>query len=242
MPYRRLPNTDSARLKAICAALQKGEDLPPFKLAFSQGAFQKLQLFVPSYHHALSEYKNAYNLQLDKSKEYNTHFRRARLYISHFLQVVSMGISRGDLPSSTLSYFGLSDKDKKLPSLNTDVDLIHWGEKLVDGERKRQVEGKTTITNPTIAIVRVHFDKYYELYGYQNSLKKRTIRAQDDLNQKRAQADQLIQLVWNEVENTFKDLPDELKRDKASEYGIIYIYRKNELNNTGVLKSVRSEG
>ncbi len=239
MPYRRLPNTDSARLKAICCALQKGQDLPPFKLAYSQGAFQKLQLILPSYEHALSEYKNTYTLQIEKSKEFNNHLRRAKLYISHFVQVVMMGITRGDLPRSTLSYFELPENYKKLPSLNTEEEVLHWGKLLIEGEQKRKFEGKTTITNPTIALVKVQYDKFYELYGYQNSLKRRTARAQEDLNNKRAQLDQLIQQIWNEVENTFKDLPDELKREKASEYGIIYIYRKNELKNANFFNSAR---
>jgi hypothetical protein len=239
MPYRRLPNTDSARLKAMYIALQKGRDLPPFKLAFSQNAFQKLQSLLPSYEHALSEHKNCYNIQLEKSKGFNSHFRKAKLYLSHFIQVVNMGITRGDLPAATRSYFGLPEDDKKMPPLNTDDDVMHWGMKLIEGEQKRKMEGKTTITNPSIALVKVHYDKFQEFYVYQNGLKKRTLRAQQDLQNKRNQSDQVIQQIWNEVENTFKDLPDDLKREKASEYGLIYFYRKNELTNMDLFKDVR---
>lgn len=39
MPYRRLPNTDAARLKALRNALTKGEEIPPFKLAFPQSLY-----------------------------------------------------------------------------------------------------------------------------------------------------------------------------------------------------------
>lgn len=228
MPYRRLPNTDSARLKAMYIALKKGSDLPPFKLAYSQNAYQKLQSLLPSYEHALSEHKNCYNLQIEKSKGFNIHLRKAKMYLSHFIQVVNMAISRGDLPQTTRSYFGLPEDEKKMPSLNTDEEVVFWGKKLMDGEQQRKMEGKTTITNPSIAIVKVHMDKFNEFYVYQDGLKKRTLRAQQDLNSKRNQADQLIQQIWNEVENTFKDLPDELKREKASGYGLIYFYRKNE--------------
>jgi len=48
MPYRRLPNTDSARIKALKAAYKKGKELPPFKLAFSQSTFVKVELFINS--------------------------------------------------------------------------------------------------------------------------------------------------------------------------------------------------
>jgi hypothetical protein len=238
MPYRRLPNTDSARLKAMYTAFNKGKDLPPFKLAFSQNAFQKLQSLLPAYEHA-SEHKNCYVLQLEKSKGFNAHLRKAKMYISHFIQVVNMAISRGELPLNTRSYFGLPEDDKKMPSINTDEELINWGKKLIDGEQKRKMEGKTVIANPSIALVKVHFDKFYEYYIYQDGLKKRTQRAQDDLNNKRLLSDQLVQQIWNEVEATFKDLPDDLKREKAGDYGLIYFYRRNELQNTQLFEKAR---
>ncbi len=239
MPYRRLPNTDSARLKALYSAQKKGQALPPFKLAYSQSTFQKIQIILPSYEHALSEYKMAYNNQLEKNKDYVRFARKAKLYISHFIQVVDMAIIRGDLPPDTRTYFNLPEDEKKIPSLNADEEIIDWGKKIIDGEQQRKMEGKAYISNPTIALVKVHYDKFYEIYGYQNSLKRRALRAQTELNEKRTRADQLIQLLWNEIENTYKGLPDNLRREKASEYGIVYVYRKNELNDPQLLNSVR---
>ena len=59
------------------------------------------------------------------------------------------------------------------------------------------------ITNPTIAVLKVHFDKFMEYHNYQKSLKNRSQRAQDQLNEKRAQVDGVIQQIWNEVEDSF---------------------------------------
>jgi len=241
MPYRRLPNTDSARLKALHVAFTKGRDLPPFKLAYSQGSYSKIQSLIPSYEHALSEHKNSYNLQIEKNKEFHKHLRKAKIYLTHFLQVVNMAISRGELPSNTRSFFDMDEDEKKLPSLQTDEEIIFWGDKLIEGERRRQMKGLSPITNPTIAVVKVHVDKFKDFYNYQNSLKKRYIRAQEDLNEKRRAADQIIQQLWNEVENTFKDLPEELKREKAGDYGLIYVFRKNELNQINLFKAARLE-
>ena len=50
-------------------------------------------------------------------------------------------------------------------------------------------------------------------------------------------ADDIILRIWNEVEDSFKDLPDNLRREKASEYGLVYIFRKNELNDPGLFSS-----
>ena len=49
MPYRRLPNTDAARIRAMKEALKLGKELPPFKLAYSGGTYVRLQAFLPSF-------------------------------------------------------------------------------------------------------------------------------------------------------------------------------------------------
>ncbi len=241
MPYRRLPNTDSARLKALNTAFQKGKDLPPFKLAYSQGTFTKVQSLLSSYEHALSENKTAYNLQIDKNKDYHKHSRKARLYVSHFIQVINLAIVRGDLPVTTRAYFGMDEDERKLPSLQVDEELLEWGHKLIEGEKERRNANLTPIANPTIAVVKVFFDKFVDVYNMQSSLKKRCQRAQSDINEKRQAVDLVIQQLWNEVEDTFKELPEELRREKASEYGIVYVYRKNEMGPMNLFKNISLE-
>jgi hypothetical protein len=150
-----------------------------------------------------------------------------------------MAICRGELPESTRKYFGLSDYDKKLPSLVSEDEVFEWGKKLIDGEYKRRMEGLNPITNPTIAVVTVNYEQFTEAYTNQKNLRKRNTLAQDQLNRKREEADQLIQQIWNEVEETYKDLPEEMRRDKASEYGLVYVFRKNELNSLNLLDLAR---
>lgn len=241
MPYRRLPNTDSARMKALQIAFKKGKDLPPFKLAYSQGTFTRLQSVLPGYEHVLSENKTAYNLQTEKTKDYHKHLRKAKLYVSHFIQVINLAIIRGDLPVTTRAYFGMDEDEKKLPSLQTEEELLEWGHKLIEGEKERRNSNLTPITNPTIAVVNVFFDKFLDVYNFQNSLKKRCQRAQSDLSEKRVIVDSIIQQIWNEVEESFKDLPEELRREKASEYGVVYVYRKNEMGQENLIKNVSLE-
>ncbi len=83
MPYRRLPNTDSSRLKSLKSAYAKGKDLPPFKLAFSPGSFRRMQAVLPQFENAISEHKNSLNLQAEKNKEYQRRLKKVRpLYFS----------------------------------------------------------------------------------------------------------------------------------------------------------------
>jgi hypothetical protein len=237
MPYRRLPNTDNARLKALRIALNKGKEIPPFKLAFRQGTLTGIQGLLPSYENALSEHKNSYNLQLKKSKDYHKTMKKAKMYISHFIQIINMSIQRGETNASLRKDFGLPENDKKLPDLSTEEDILYWGHKLEESEQKRRMKGLSPITNPTMAVVKIHVDNFQDACMNQENLKKRVERAQESLNKKRNDADLLIQQLWNEVEDTFKDLPEDLKREKSSEYGIVYVFRKNELKNISLLNA-----
>ena len=229
MPYRRLPNTDNSRLKALNTALAKGKELPPFKLAFSQGSYRRLQAILPKWEKSLTEYKNTYSIQIKNNKEYVKKLKKAKLYISHFIQVVNMAITRGEMKEETRSYYGLDKESKRLPSLNTENDILKWGEQLVEGEKKRKMQGHSPVTNPTIAVVKVNYDNFIEAYKFQKTLQKNHARALDHISSLRPEADEIIVNIWNEVEDTFKDLPEDVKRERAQEYGVVYVYRKNEL-------------
>lgn len=228
MPYRRLPNTDAARLRALKISCEKGKELPPFKLAFSQSNLQKVMSFLPTFEKAMVESKQAYLIQVEKSKDYNQVLKRAKMYISHFIQVINMAITRGDLPSSERKYYGLPDNSNKLPSLNTESDLIKWGEKLIHGETLRAMEGRAHITNPTMAVVKVRYEKFLEAYKFQKTLQKNSQRAQERLDELRVQANEIIVDVWNEVEEKFKKEDENTSREFCSGYGIVYVFRKNE--------------
>ncbi|MEN8157526.1 MAG: hypothetical protein ABFS10_11295 [Bacteroidota bacterium] len=228
-------------MKSLKSAYEQGQDLPPFKLAFSPTSLRKIQSVLPGFENAIYEHRNSLNIQSEKNKEYQKRLKKVRLYISHFIQVVNMAITRGDLVANTGSFFGLDDEEKKVPSIKTEEEVISWGKRLIDGEHKRRNRGLSPITNPTAAVLKVHYDKFMEYHNYQKSLKKRSQRAQEQLNFERDQVDGVIQQIWNEVEHTFHDLPEEMRREKATEYGLVYVFRKNELNSANLFQSSRVE-
>ena len=93
------------------------------------------------------------------------------------------------------------------------------------------------ITNPTIAVVKVRYEKFLEAYRNQKNLQLSNNRSLQELADMRPVADDIIVSVWNEVEESFKDLSDDLRREKASEYGLVYVYRKNELSDQNLFSS-----
>ncbi len=229
MPYRRLPNTDAARHKALTVAFQKGRDIPPFKLAFSQSTFRHIQSFLPSFEKAMSETKQAYTNQVKKNKDYLKVQKKAKMYISHFIQVVNMAIIRGDLSENVREFFGMHDNNYKLPVLNSEADLIKWGEKLIHGENLRKAKALNPITNPTIAVVMVRYEQFLDAYKFQKTLQKSYQRSQEHLAAMRKDANKIICDIWNEVEETYKQLSEGERRAKAEEYGLAYVFRKSEL-------------
>jgi len=229
MPYRRLPNTDQARMRAIEAALEKGKRIASKELAFSQETLEKLQSLYPHLLGAIRQLETAKQNQFNKSKEYGEIVKKTKLYISHFAQVLTLAILREELKPETRAFYGLDPRSQKIPSLNLEKDIIEWGEKIINGEQNRCKKGGNPIYSPSIALVKVHYESFLEAYRYQMILQNITIRASEVMNRFREEADELIQHMWNEVETTFRFLPDEQRREQAAEYGVVYVLRTSEL-------------
>jgi len=140
---------------------------------------------------------------------------------------------RGDLSPADRDYFGFGRDQSKVPSFGTEAEVIQWGEKLIQGETLRIKKGLTPVTNPTMAVVKVRYEDFIEAYKFQKILQKNLQRSQEKLIEQRKVVDAIISSVWNEVEETFKDLPDDARRNHARIYGLVYFYRKSELARMG---------
>jgi hypothetical protein len=230
MPYRRLPNTDTARIRAMRIALEKGKELPPHKLAFSSKTVIRLQKFLPQFEHNIHLYRQALVSQNKKSKDYNEVLRKAKIYLTHFIRVMNMAIFRGDMPAETRAYYGLATDESTVPSLNTENELMSWGRRIIEGEEFRIRKAGSPITNPTIAVVKVRFENFIEAWTHHNTLIKKTSDYTEKNNNLRKEADDIILQLWNEIESSHSSLPEESRKIKCEEYGLVYFYRKNELN------------
>jgi hypothetical protein len=234
MPYRRLPNTDTARIRAMKTALAKGKELPPHKLAFSSKTVVRLQKFLPQFEHNIKLYQQSLASQNKKSKDYNEVVKKARIYLTHFIRVMNMAIFRGELPFETRAYYGLPTNESTGPSLNTENELMSWARRVIEGEEFRIRKGGSPITNPTIAVVKVRFENYIEAWNYNNSLAKKTQGYAEKNLIMRKEADNIILHLWNEVEAAHNNLPDEKRMKLNEDYGLVYFYRKNEMRRESV--------
>jgi hypothetical protein len=229
MPYRRLPNTDSARLRAIKKALEMGKDTPPFKLAFSMKTLVKLQGFLPVFENAISHQRQTLMNQSDKSRTNQEAARKARMYITHFLRVMNMSVARGELPAETRTFYGIALEDVAIPSLATENELVAWGKRIIDGEEYRIRKGNTPVTNPSIAVVKARYEKFLEARNNYKTISRRTAECVTRTTDLRREADDHITRLWNEIEGRFISLPEEEKRNQSEQYGLVYVFRKSEL-------------
>ena len=235
MPYRRLPNTDQARLRAINTAILMGQKRPIEELAFSDVSLSRLRAFFPAFETNLIHHKLARSQQDKNSRTYLETAKKARIYLSHFIQILNFSIQRGDMKADVRNFYGMVG-DKKSPSLILESELLEWGKKMIEGEHQRLLHGGNPLYNPSIAVVKVKFDQFVDAYHFQKTLQSNTARWTQKVAGMRAEADEIILDIWNEVEEFYASYPEEIKRERAAEYGVVYVFRPNEKqrNDVGV--------
>ncbi len=229
MPYRRLPNTDQARIRSLKAAVDKGVSCSIHDLAFTPKVLNDARNFLRKFEAAHVYYVQCYENQATASPKHQANIRVARLYISHFIQVLNLAVIRDEVKKSQKSLYGLPADNGSVPDLTADSAIAEWGQRIIAGEQKRVAQGGIPIYNPTIAKVRVHYDLFMDTYDRQKGLQQLTNRRLEQLAAMRAEADALILDVWNQVEAHFSNAyPNEVRLEKCREYGVIYYYRTGE--------------
>lgn len=227
MPYRRLPNTDKSRLKALSTLLENNE-LYTVRDRFidwkdinkAKTAYDKLLTLVNQYEidkKAQSRGKG----RIDKLQ------RNAVLYMSHFMQVLRMSIERGEIKKKALEFYSLSD-DMAALNFQTISILLEWGTKIIAGEKARLKKGGRPIYNPTIGMVSTHFEIYKEAYEKHQVLQRRTREMERQLKEVRPSIDELILKIWNDIEKHFMGEKVIDRVEECEKYGIKYYYRRKE--------------
>ena len=229
MPYRRLPNTDAARIRAMKAALKKGEELPPHKLAFSSKLFVELCKLFNLFENNIKLYRHSVNIQNSNSKNYSAALCKARIYLTHFIRVMNMAVIRGDLPAETRIFYDININDSTVPSLISENEIVNTGKKIIEGEELRIRQGGNPVTNPTIAVVKVWYENFLQALHYNDTQTKRILDIMEKTNHLRKDVDKLIAEIWNDVEKTHAAHLEDARKIMNEEYGLVYFYRKHEL-------------
>ena len=227
MPYRRLPKTDQARIRALKAAVDSSVRGGIFTNVLTHNTYHRAKELLERFSREVAVYKRCVTEQSSKkgNENYDAALKKARMYVSHFIQVLSMCIMRGEVARSKRPYYGLPENEDTVPNLFSEASVLEWGQKIIAGEQRRQGEGGIPIYNPTMGRVSVVFEIFKEMYDRQHMLQTRTAEALANISNMRYDVDELIFEVWGEVEKSFASLSGETRIKKCAEYGVIYYYR-----------------
>ncbi|MCH5327407.1 MAG: hypothetical protein J1E02_00160 [Coprobacter sp.] len=230
MPYRRLPNTDSARIRSLECILRKEEAAFGPQPVLSFRIVNEVKSFLPRFKSAHALYHQNMHAQVKDNGKYQTNLRNARMYISHFIQVLGMCMMRNEIRPAVAGLYGLSPERFTVPDLTGENAVLQWGEKIIKGENLRIQQRGTPIYNPAIAKVSVHYEIFREAFNARKNAMANTAKSLQALAQMREEADKIILEIWNQVEARFASLPEAERLERCREYGVIYYLRKKEKN------------
>lgn len=232
MPYRRLPNTDNARIKALRTAIERHNSI------FGQGVISlevyKLEQMLRNFEGAYVRYKNSLDIQAEANRKFQKLIKNARIYISHFTQVLNFCVIRGEIRKDAKQLYGIEPNNFTVPDLLSNDSLLFWGENVIKGEQARINQGGAPIYNPAIARVNVAFSQFKDAYFAQKIYQNTTARELENLSVQREDIDRTLTLLWNQVEAAFANLPDKERLERCKEYGVVYYLRREEREKNGL--------
>jgi hypothetical protein len=228
MPYRRLPTTDIARLKALHTCTHMAEISGLDQLAFPAEHIHTLRNIINKLEGAKHQQNQARRHQVAYNREHQPNTIKARLYLSHFIQVLNFAIIREEVPESARAFYGLEEYVNRLPDLRTEKDILEWGARIIEGENQRLKRGGLPIMTPNVARVKVWYDQFRDGFHIQLTAIKSTQRADQKMIEVRKEVDTLLATVWDGLEKFYSTQPEAERRKLAEAYGIVYILRKGE--------------
>lgn len=227
MPYRRLPNTDAGRIRAMQTALEQLQSQKDEHIFHKINA-PLLQSELAGFERLYKHYNNALRMQVTASKRYQRLFKEAKLYISHFIQVLNLAVIRKEIKKELKPLYGLDIDSNLVPEMTSNEHILEWGERIISGENLRKLQGGAPLYNPSIARVNVLYSQFKEACFSYKLHQETTNTHQEKLKTKRTEIDKRIQVLWNQIEKHFAELnPDEHIKE-CKKWGVVYYLRKNE--------------
>ena len=167
MPFRRLPDTDATRGKALDAALKKSTATHESAHLISAGTAAALQTFCPQWQKETTDRADALGRQTAATSALDAAGQRLRTCASHFFQVFQLGVARGIYSPSGRAVFELSVNEETIPNLTTEADLLQWTDRIVKGDPRRVANfSELVMANPSAADVAAALTIYFKIHTH----------------------------------------------------------------------------
>ncbi|MDR0681664.1 MAG: hypothetical protein LBG15_07455 [Dysgonamonadaceae bacterium] len=223
MPAKRFPNTSEERIDILRAIIKQEEAIDLKNGILSVSEQREVYNLLLAFENALSYFKQTLENEIKADKSYSNLFKTAQLYISHFIQVLNLAVVRNEIKAEALLYYGFENNHAfTVPDLSTEEAILKWGEQLIKGETERISRGGAPIYCPTISKVIVHYDLFKEATQSLELYRKNTNRCRETIDEMNKKIDRLIWDTWTKVEFQYWKLPEEERRQKFNDYGIMF--------------------
>ncbi len=234
MPNRRLPNSTPAVLRTFQTAYDTYLLTPvASERAITPEQIAHLNLTVPGslfsrFKKEASEVDLALAAQAPLSSDLAVKVARLTLFVSHFHQVLDLGIARGTFAVGARTFYGRDITATMLPDLTTYVAVAEAAQKIVDGEVARQAaEGASfrAMALPSAMEVGSVLTAYKAAASASQTAVRKTDKEREDVGLLYPEAQALAVDLCDTVEFFYrKDPSDSSRRTKCQRWGVVYLF------------------
>lgn len=222
MPQFRLPGSDQIRLNALTTLLMASRNSVKPDDYISLQNLEKAAQYAQWVEKVIEHNALNMKLRLQYEKDFSQLYEKSRLFVLHYLQAVNMAIEREEIPVSIRKYYKLDVETGKLPNIRHEDELISVAATLFDGDARRMAEGGKYFTNPTIGMVKVWYDKFYEAWLNRRNMVFVKTGEIENVAAIRNEIDAFVGEVWAEVIMRTSDLPVEAAVEITNRFGLQY--------------------
>ena len=238
MASRRLPNSTPAVLRTLRAAHDTYLNTAiAADRAITAEQFALLNLAVPTsmqsrFIKESSDVDIAQATQSPLTSDLAQKAARLTMFVSHFHQVLDLGIARGDFAIGTRSYYGRDVSATALPDLSTYEAVADAAAKIATGEAARVLadgSGYLAMALPSAGDVGTHEAAFLAAFAASQRAQVKTDEERADVSTLYPDAQALAVDLCDTIEFYYRKDPDPAsRRAKCSRWGVVYFYEPNE--------------
>ena len=232
MPSRRLPNSMPAVIRTLKTARDAWKNTPlPADRALTADQWAKLDdseddSFLNQLLKEATDVDLALAAQAPLSDQFGQAYARLTLFVSHFHQVLDMGITRGTFGAGTRSYYGRDIGATTIPDLSSHTAVMEAAEHLVTGEAARATAegvGHVPMALPSAAEVATLRTQFLAVFHLREQALVKTDREREELMALYTEAQALAVDLCDTVEFFYRKDPDDgSRRTKCERWGVVY--------------------
>lgn len=249
MPSRKLPNSVPTVIRCLKAARDRYKfTTNPAELAITAEHWARLDpaqptSFLNGYLKELADVDRALAAQTSLTSKVEQKAAQLTLFVSHFHQVLDLGILRGTFAGGARAYYGRDAGATTLPDLSSYAALVEAAELVATGEAARATAETPTYDSGATLDSGLHFDgthvpmslpsaaevaeklaEFITLRNESQAAQSHTNTQQEEAGALYAEAHALAVDICDQVEFFFRKDPDaSSRRNKCRAWGVVYV-------------------